>query len=111
MRQVLRDDNMDRSFDVFSKQIELRKDRQADYANKQEVRRQKLEKRFRTCFIGNLDIFEKAFGFLWGNSKLMDQLTEDELKWRKFWLQTREDILNHSNHQMRMATHDNMKNS
>jgi hypothetical protein len=60
-----------------------------------------LEKKFKTTMIGALARFEENFGYLWGHGK--DDLTERELEFKKIWDDTRTEILNNGNNQLRGA--------
>ena len=60
-------------------------------------------RKFRTTFIGALAEFETAFSHLWGHKKSIDDLTDDELYYRKIWEDVRTRILNNGNNQAREA--------
>ena len=60
-----------------------------------------LNKRFQTTMIGALFEFEKTFGYLWGQNKDYDNLTERELQFLDLWDATRNRILNNGNNQLR----------
>jgi len=65
-----------------------------------------LTKRFKTTMIGALYEFEKTFGYLWGQDKHEDQLTDKELDFLDRWEATRHQILNNGNSQLRKAIAD-----
>ena len=62
-----------------------------------------LATKFRTTFIGCLDIFERTFGFLWGHGKHEDDCTPEELELRAVYQDMRTEVLNHGNNQLRAA--------
>lgn len=70
-----------------------------------------LTKRFQTTMIGALFEFEKAFGYLWGQEKDENDLTEKELDFLDRWDTVRNQILNNGNNQLRKAISDLSKNS
>jgi len=66
-----------------------------------------LTKRFQTTMIGALFEFEKTFGYLWGQHKPDDiDLTDKELQFLDLWENTRNQILNNGNNQLRKAVAD-----
>lgn len=65
-----------------------------------------LVKRFQTTMIGALFEFEKSFGYLWGQEKNPDFLTETEDKFRDRWERVRNQILNNGNNQLRKCLTD-----
>lgn len=65
-----------------------------------------LSKRFQTTMIGALFEFEKTFGYLWGQNKDYDSLTDRELQFLELWDSTRNRILNNGNSQLRKAMVD-----
>lgn len=65
-----------------------------------------LTKRFQTTMIGALFEFEKAFGYLWGQNKDEQDLTDRELDFLEIWDRTRNQILNNGNNQLRKAIAD-----
>jgi hypothetical protein len=69
-----------------------------------------LTKRFQTTMIGALFEFEKAFGYLWGQDKDDDELTDKELDFLDRWDSVRNQILNNGNNQLRKAIADLSKN-
>jgi hypothetical protein len=69
-----------------------------------------LTKRFQTTMIGALFEFEKAFGYLWGQDKEDDELTDKELDFLDRWDNVRNQILNNGNNQLRKAIADLSKN-
>lgn len=54
--------------------------------------------------IGGIARTEDTFGYLWGHHK--GDPTETQLRFRELWEDLRTDILNHGNHQMRLAVED-----
>lgn len=75
-----------------------------------EACRRRLDKiistKIRTSFIGALAQFEENFGFLWGQGKLEDSLTEEEKEMRTLWDQTRTAVLNNGNTQLRASQNE-----
>lgn len=65
-----------------------------------------LQKRFQTTMIGSLFEFEEAFGYLWGQDKEDNELTEQEQRFRDQWENTRNQILNNGNNQLRKCIND-----
>jgi hypothetical protein len=65
-----------------------------------------LTKRFQTTMIGSLFEFEKEFGYLWGLDKEEEDLTETQQKFRDKWEDTRNQILNNGNNQLRKCLSD-----
>jgi hypothetical protein len=65
-----------------------------------------LTKRFQTTMIGALFEFEKMFGYLWGQDKHEDELTNKELDFLDRWDSVRNQILNNGNSQLRKAIAD-----
>lgn len=65
-----------------------------------------LTKRFQTTMIGALFEFEKTFGYLWGQNKNEEDLTDDELDFLDRWDFVRNQILNNGNNQLRKAISD-----
>ena len=65
-----------------------------------------LTKRFQTTMIGSLFEFEKAFGYLWGQNKDEEDLTDEELDFLDKWDFVRNQILNNGNNQLRKAISD-----
>lgn len=62
-----------------------------------------MDKKFRTTFIGALSAFEKAFGYLWGDLRPEEELTDEEYNYRKVWENVRTNVLNNGNNQRRAA--------
>lgn len=67
--------------------------------------------KMRTTFIGALQSFEDYFGYLWGHNIPEEELTDEQREFRDIWDQTRTEILNKSNGQLRalkteLANHD-----
>jgi hypothetical protein len=67
---------------------------------------QSINKRMKTVMIGALAAFEDSFGTLWGQDKPESELTEQEMKFRELWDQTRTTILNKGNNQARLVTEE-----
>lgn len=65
-----------------------------------------IQKRFQTAMIGSLARMEDYFGFLWGHDEDEDNLTNKQLENSELWEELREEILDHSNYQMRCALND-----
>lgn len=65
-----------------------------------------LTKRFQTTMIGALFEFEKTFGYLWGQHKDENDLTNMELDFLDRWDSVRNQILNNGNSQLRKAISD-----
>lgn len=65
-----------------------------------------LTKRFQTTMIGALYEFEKVFGYLWGQDKNPDFLSENEEDFRNRWESVRNQILNNGNNQLRKCLND-----
>lgn len=76
----------------------------------QEVIKSILTKRFQTTMIGALFEFEKTFGYLWGQDKDENDLTDKELDFLDRWDSVRNQILNNGNNQLRKALSDLSKN-
>ena len=53
-----------------------------------------------TAFIGSLDVFEKAFGFLWGQEEGGPNNDEQD-KWFEIWQRARTEILDKGHSQLR----------
>tara|TARA_Y100000034_G_C6799357_1_gene358546 strand:- start:63 stop:449 length:387 start_codon:yes stop_codon:yes gene_type:complete len=62
-----------------------------------------LTKKFKTTMIGALAAFEEGFGHFWGHNKPFDELNEEESKLNGIWEDTRTEILNNGNSQLRAA--------
>lgn len=60
-----------------------------------------IVRKIRTSFIGALDVFETAFGFLWGHNKPLSKLTEGEKEYRQIWEDVRKRVLDKGNGQIR----------
>lgn len=65
-----------------------------------------LEKRFQTTMIGALYEFEQSFGYLWGQDKDTENLTQEEQRFKLKWEDTRNQILNNGNNQLRKCIND-----
>lgn len=63
-------------------------------------------KRLETTMIGALFQFEKSFGYLWGHNKADNKLTVQEESFRDLWENTRDNILNNGNNQLRKCLGD-----
>ena len=61
--------------------------------------KQEVKKKILTTTICSLARFEKYFGFLWGQNK--DHLTQQEEEMLDLWEETRNEILDLGNRQMR----------
>lgn len=59
-----------------------------------------IEKKFTTTIIGALSRFEESFGYLWEND------TEASQAYYQLWMNTRNNVLNHGNHQLRSALYE-----
>jgi hypothetical protein len=70
-----------------------------------------LTKRFQTTMIGSLFEFEKTFGYLWGQNKNEEDLTDSELDFLDRWDFVRNQILNNGNNQLRKCISDLDKNN
>jgi len=75
-----------------------------------EACRRRLDKiittKIRTAFIGAIAAFEDEFGFLWGQGKSLDSLTDEETQMRELWDLSRTNILNLGNGQLRAAQNE-----
>lgn len=71
-----------------------------------EDQKELLTKRFQTTMIGALYEFEKVFGYLWGQDKNPDFLSESEEDFRDRWESVRNQILNNGNNQLRKCLSD-----
>lgn len=65
-----------------------------------------IQKRFQTAMIGSLARVEDYFGFVWGHDENEEDLTRKQLENSELWEELREEILDHSNYQMRCALND-----
>lgn len=70
-----------------------------------------ITKRIQTTMIGAIFEFEKNFGYLWGLDKEDNELTIEEQKFRIKWENTRNNILNNGNNQLRKCLSDIEKTS
>jgi len=70
------------------------------------VQKNILTKRFQTTMIGAIFEFEQNFGYLWGLDKQETELTENQQKFRLKWEDTRNQILNNGNSQLRKCLSD-----
>lgn len=72
--------------------------------NKEQQILSNIEKRLKTIMIGGLSRFENSFGYLWNidgdPQNHQQQMLSDK------WEDTRTDLLNHGNHQIRQAMND-----
>lgn len=71
-----------------------------------QIQKNILTKRFQTTMIGALFEFEQSFGYLWGQNKDDINLTEVEERFRLKWEDTRNQILNNGNNQLRKCLSD-----
>ena len=71
-----------------------------------ELQKNILTKRFQTTMIGSLFAFEKTFGYLWGQDKNENELTQQEIDFWDKWDLVRNEILNNGNSQLRKAISD-----
>ncbi len=62
-----------------------------------------LNTKFTTTIIGALNTFEKKFGYLWNHGAPFNELTADEKDFREMWNNTRHQILDKGNNQLRSA--------
>lgn len=68
---------------------------------------QKLaKKRCTTIFIGSLDSIEQKIGYLWGNGKQFEQLTEREKLFLQLWKDLRKEILDKGNTQIKILLNE-----
>jgi hypothetical protein len=67
---------------------------------------QNIQKRFQTAMIGSLARVEDYFGFMWGHDEDEEKLTNKQMENSELWEELREEILDHSNYQMRCAIND-----
>lgn len=65
-----------------------------------------ITKRLQTTMIGALYQFEQTFGYLWGQDKDEKDITEQQFKFRLMWEDTRNQILNNGNNQLRKCMSD-----
>ena len=65
-----------------------------------------VTKRFQTTMIGALYEFEENFGYLWGLHKDENDLTVQEQRFRLKWENTRNEVLNNGNNQLRKCLSD-----
>lgn len=70
-----------------------------------------VKKRFQTTMIGALHEFEKNFGYLWGHDKDLEELTDRQDEFRYIWENTRNNILNNGNDQLRKCLLDLGRNN
>lgn len=71
-----------------------------------ELQKSILTKRFQTTMIGALFAFENTFGYLWGQEKNEEDLTNSELDFLDKWDIVRNQILNNGNAQLRKSIAD-----
>jgi len=62
-----------------------------------------ITKKIRTTMIGALSSFEETFGYLWGIDLDEEELSPNHIKFRNLWENTRREILNKGNMQIRAA--------
>lgn len=65
-----------------------------------------ITKRLQTTMIGAIYQFEENFGYLWGLDKDENELTEQEHRFRLKWEDTRNQILNNGNNQLRKCINE-----
>jgi hypothetical protein len=92
---------VDKDFYKYKK-IVAERDRKAK-ANFNRASKQQLIKcvisKLRTTFIGDLDEFEKAFGYLWGIDE--EEISPEQEKLKELWLRVRNRILDKGNDHIR----------
>lgn len=87
---------------VIAERDRIRKQSEEKYKDNSKKRLLDIvAKKFKTTMIGSLAKFEENFGFLWGHGK--NELTEQEAEFRKIWDNTRTEVLNNGNNQLRAA--------
>lgn len=95
-------------FDKFERSRQLAEEQRARRA---ETRRHKskqslkdlMKQRCTTIFIGGLDSIEQKIGYLWGQGKPFDTLTEREKLFNQLWKELRKEILDKGNLQVKLA--------
>ena len=87
---------------IVNDRKKVRDSNQADAYN--DGSRKKLsniaQKKITTSFIGALNVFELAFGHLWGHGE-KGPLTPEQEEYKKLWTHVRTEILNNGNNQIR----------
>lgn len=79
----------------------LNAEKEQNYSKKKLM--ETINKRMKTTMIGALDSFEKAFGHLWGHGLHESELTEEQKEFRKIWEETRAEVLDKGNNQLRAS--------
>lgn len=98
----IEEDDHEKYAEIIRKRKEAQKANELKYReNTKHQLSQNLEKKFKTTMIGALARFEENFGELWGHGKA--KLNETEEEWRQIWDDTRTEILNNGNNQLRAA--------
>lgn len=85
----------------YQAQQKINEERSQLYAKRRLINN--LTKKFKTTMIGALASFEAEFGYLWGNEKGDENLTESELEFREMWERARTEVLNKGNNQLRSS--------
>jgi len=97
---MLRGNNMDNFYKLKKIVDEREKENVERYDLRSKERLLKIIKtKLQTSFIGDISLIEEIFGFLWGHDKTT--LTDNEMKWKKYWDILRKRILNNGNDQIR----------
>ena len=65
-----------------------------------------LRKKFQTTMVGALAKFEERFGHMWGHGIIIEDLDEEQERYREIWDVVRTEILNNGNNQLRGATEE-----
>lgn len=65
-----------------------------------------IKRRCTTIFIGALDSIEQKFGYQWGYDRSQNDLTEKEKLFFQLWKDLRKEILDKSNHQVKLLLND-----
>lgn len=66
-----------------------------------ETLKRHIKTKLNTTMIGALAKFEDMFGHLWGDKLHEDELTNEQLEFRRAWNIVRTEILNNGNNQLR----------
>jgi len=94
-------DDFERNKRIVSERKKLNTYRRKLYAQKR--LEYNITKKIKTTMIGALASFEEAFGYLWGMDIDFDNLNEQQLAFLDTWEETRREILNKGNMQIRAA--------
>ena len=62
-----------------------------------------IQRKMKTTMIGAIASIEDQFGALWGHGKPLSALSPEEQDWRERWEETRSEILDKGNKQLRAA--------